>query len=175
MAPSDRCSSECNNNELGSNSIRQLVEAIIEYRRKINSCLRMFLPFFMSAFVMDAVYFRSKFTNMGWKCTVQDLFPIHIYHKILWKYQFYSHFYKIHKGIMLPIHKKVYNRTAPRFSKEAEVDILSVYRWFWEDTFTYITIFGSIASSHVLRYYFLNKLMAKEIADQIAGEGGLSA
>lgn len=174
MAPNDRCSSECNNNELGSNFIRQLVEAIIKYRRKINSCLRMFLPSFMSAFVMDAVCFSSKFTKMGCKCIVQDPLPIHMYHNILWEYQFNSHFYKIHKGIMLPIHKEVYNRATPRFYKEAEVDILSVYRWFSEETFTYITVFGSIASLHLLWYYFLNKLMAKEIASQIGEVGGLS-
>jgi len=75
---------------------------------------------------------------------------------------------------MLPIHKTIYNRTSPRFSKEAEVDILSVARWFGEETFTYIRVFGSIALLPVLPYYVPNKLLAREIAYQTAGEGGLN-
>lgn len=75
---------------------------------------------------------------------------------------------------MLPIHKQIYNRNAPRISKEGEVDILSVARWFGEETFTYIRVFGSITSPHVLPYYALDKLMAREIAYQTASEGGLS-
>jgi len=75
---------------------------------------------------------------------------------------------------MLPIHKQVYKTTALRFSKEAEVDILPIARWFREETITYIRVFGRISSSHVLPYYVPDKLMTKEIAYQIVGEGGLS-
>jgi len=74
---------------------------------------------------------------------------------------------------MLPIHKKVYNTTAPKFSKEAEVDILHVARWFGEKTFTYIKVFGRISSPHVLPYYVPDKLMAKEIAYRTIVDGGL--
>jgi len=75
---------------------------------------------------------------------------------------------------MLPIHKEVYNRTAPRFSKEAEVDILPIARWFGKETFTYIRVFVTIASLHVLPYYIPDKLMAREIAYQTTREGKLS-
>lgn len=75
---------------------------------------------------------------------------------------------------MVPIHKQFYNTTAPRFSKEVEVDILHVARWFGEEKFTYIRVFGSIASPYVLPYYVFDKLMAREIAYWIAGEGGLN-
>ena len=75
---------------------------------------------------------------------------------------------------MLPILKQVYNRNAPRFYREAEIDILPVARWFGEETFTYIKVFGSIVSPHVLPYYVPDKLMARDIAYQTTGEGGLS-
>jgi len=75
---------------------------------------------------------------------------------------------------MLPIHREVYDKTTPRFSKEVVVDILLVARWFGEETFIYIRFFGSIASLHVLPYYLPDKLMEREIAYQITGEGGLS-
>lgn len=75
---------------------------------------------------------------------------------------------------MLLIDKQVYNRNAPRFSREANVDILPIAKWFGEDTFTYIRVFGSISSPHVFPYYVLDKLMAREIAYQTSAEGGLS-
>jgi len=75
---------------------------------------------------------------------------------------------------MLLIHKRLYNWDAPRFSKEAKVDILPVARWFGEETFMYIKVFGSITSPHVLPYYVLDKLMDREIAYQIASEGGMN-
>jgi len=36
------------------------------------------------------------------------------------------HFFKICHGVMIPIHKNIYNRDAPSFSQEAEVDILPI-------------------------------------------------
>ena len=54
------------------------------------------------------------------------------------------------------------------------MDILLVARWFGEETFTYIRFFGSIVAPNVLPYYVLDKLLAREIAYQTTGEGGLS-
>ena len=65
---------------------------------------------------------------------------------------------------MLPLHIMLYSRDAPRFSPEAEVDIIPVTRWFGEEIFTYIRLFGSIASPHVLPLYVPNNLLAHEIA-----------
>lgn len=53
---------------------------------------------------------------------------------------------------MLPIHNEMYNRTTPRFPKEDEVDILLIAIWIREETFTYIRVFGSIASPYVLPF-----------------------
>ena len=53
------------------------------------------------------------------------------------------------------------------------MDILAVARWFGEETLTYIRVFGSIASPHVLPYYVHDKLTAKDIAYQMVGDGGL--
>ena len=75
---------------------------------------------------------------------------------------------------MLPIHKQLYNRDAPSFSQEAKVDILLVTRWFGEETFTYIRVFGSITSPHILPYYVPDKLMAREISYQTVIEGEMS-
>ena len=47
-------------------------------------------------------------------------------------------------------------------------------RWFEEELFTYIRVFGSIASPHVLPLYVPNKIMAGEIAYQTYCVGGMS-
>lgn len=75
---------------------------------------------------------------------------------------------------MLPIHKVFYNKDATRFSHEAEIDILPVERWFREEFFTYIRVFGSIASPHLLPLYGPDKLMPHEIAYQTCGVEGVS-
>ena len=75
---------------------------------------------------------------------------------------------------MLPLYKMLYDKDAPRFSPEAEVDILPVARWLGEELFTYVRVFGSLASPHVLPLYVPDKLMAREIAYQTCGEGGLT-
>ena len=75
---------------------------------------------------------------------------------------------------MLPLYRVLYNKDAPRLSLEAEVDILPVARWFWEELFTYVRVFGSFASPHVLPLYVPDKLIAREISYQTCGDGGLT-
>ena len=110
---------------------------------------------------MDTIYFTSIFPTMGWKWTTQDPTPIHIYHRELWDSEFHLHFYKICYGVIFPMHQMIFNKKAPKVSDEANADILSVARWFAEENFTYIRVFGSYASSHVLPYYVPDKLLAK--------------
>ena len=61
---------------------------------------------------------------------------------------------------MLPLYRILYDKDAPRFSPEAEVDILLVARWFVEELFTYVRVFGSFSSPHVLPLYVPDKLIA---------------
>ena len=75
---------------------------------------------------------------------------------------------------MLPLYRTLHNKDAPRLSPETEVDILPVTRWFREELFTYIRVFGSSASPHVLPLYVLDRLVAREIAYQTCGQGGIT-
>ena len=52
-----------------------LARTIIEYRRKRRVSSRVYPPFFMSAYVTDAICFGSKFPIMGWKHG-DRIFPI---------------------------------------------------------------------------------------------------
>ena len=52
--------------------------------------------------------------------------------------------------------------------------MLPVARWFEEELFTYVRVFGSLASPHVLPLCVPDKLLAREIAYQTCGKGGMS-
>lgn len=72
---------------------------------------------------------------------------------------------------MLPIYQTMFYKKSPRLSKEAREDILLVEKWFGEELFTYIRVFGSITTPHVLAYYVPDKLLARDIAYQTMGDG----
>lgn len=72
---------------------------------------------------------------------------------------------------MLPIYKSIFDKIDPGLSKEAKIDNFPVARWFGEETFTYIRVFGSIAAPNVLPYYVTNKLLEREIVYQAIGDG----
>ena len=82
----------------------KMANQILDYRRNKFVTTRIIPPFYMSAYIIDTVCFNSDFPIMGWKWTIQDPTPIHIYHKSLWKSQYKNHFYKIFHGFILPIH-----------------------------------------------------------------------
>ena len=44
-------------------------------------------------------------------------------------------------------------------------------RFFVEESFSYIRVFGSSASPHILPFYVHNKLMVREVAYQTVGNG----
>lgn len=78
-------------------------------------------------------------------------------------------FYKICHGVMLPIYQTIFDKKFPKLLEEAKIDILLMVRWFGEEWFTCIRVFESITAPHVLPYYVLDKLLAREIAYQIVG------
>lgn len=86
-----------------------LATTILEYKIRRSIASRVYPPFFMNAYVMDSICFRSKFPIMGWNSTTQNPLSIQIYHKVMWESNFMPHFCKIYHGVMLLIHKKIYN------------------------------------------------------------------
>ena len=68
----------------------------------------------------------------------------------------------------------LYDKDPPRCSPEAQIDIIPIARWFGEEYFTYVRVFGSTIPPHVLPLYIPYKLLAREIAYQTCLEGGLT-
>ena len=111
---------------------------------------------------MDVVCFTSDFPTMGWKWTTQDPSPIHVYHNILWESKYETHFYKICHGVMLPLFQVVFHENTPILFKESKADFKSIGKWFGEELFTYVRVFGSLDQAHVIPLYVPDKILARE-------------
>jgi len=149
----------------------KLATAILDFRTKTRVTKRLIPAFYYSAYILDTLCFNSEFPVLGWRWTAQDTMPIHIYHQKLWKTSYKHHLYQVCNGFMLPIHYSIFNKPAPKISYQAGIDLTSIGRWFGEEKFTYIRIFGSQVEPHVLPLYIPDKLVVREIAYQIISEG----
>lgn len=72
---------------------------------------------------------------------------------------------------MLLIHQAVFDKRVPRLSDEVKIDIFPIGRWFGEEMFTYVRVFGSMEPPHVLPWYVPDKVLVREIAYQTIGDG----
>lgn len=143
----------------------------LEYRKKHSFLDRIVPNFYMSAYIIDAICFSFDFLSMGWKWTLEDPTPIHLYHDMIWESKYEPHFYKNWNKVMFPLYKAIFDRNSPRLSQEATIDFIVVGSWFTEENFTYVRVFGSLMAPHVIPLYVLNKLMAREISYETVGHG----
>ena len=72
---------------------------------------------------------------------------------------------------MLPMYYSIFDKPTPKISYQAGIDLTSTGRWFGEEKFTYIRLFGSNTKPHVLPLYVADKLLARELANQITVDG----
>ena len=91
-----------------------LASNIWNYQSKRSTTQRIYPPFYLAAYVMDAICYVSRFPLMGWKWTTQNPLPIHMYHKELLDSKLISYFYRICHGVMLPLHGILYNKESPQ-------------------------------------------------------------
>lgn len=148
-----------------------LATHIINFRSKHRVSGNIISPFDMSCYVMDSLSFIMDFISMGWKWTLEDPIPIHIYHDILWDSKYHPHFYKTLHRVMLPIHQIIFDKETLIISLEDEIDLLPVGNYFGEELFTYILVFGSLSNPHFLPLYVPYKLLAWEIRYKTVGNG----
>jgi len=61
---------------------------------------------------------------------------------------------------MLPLYQVIFDERPPRISRGALDDLTTIGKWFGEELFTYVRIYGSLDATHVLPRYVLDKLLA---------------
>jgi hypothetical protein len=128
-------------------------------------------PFYMSAYIMDAICFMTPFPLMNsiWTPTNSD--PIHFYHSKLWEENSKDFFYEIHHDIVVHVHIAIYGHPQPRISKNIMGNLGTLEDWFIEDNFSYIRVFGCSIPPHSLPQFLPDKMVCREVAYQIVARG----
>jgi hypothetical protein len=123
-------------------------------------------PFYMSAYIMDAIFFHTYFPQMGWQWTPSSAEPIHIYHSKLWEENAKEHFYEICHHVIIPLHQAFFSFLPPRITEQAMHNLDQIGDWYIEETFSYIRVYGCNAPPHALPKFMPDRLVCREIAYQ---------
>jgi hypothetical protein len=107
-------------------------------------------PFYMSVYVMDAIYFMSPFPLMNWIWTPSSVESIHFYHSKLWEEKAKDFFYEVCHNVVIPVHIALYGHPPPRISDQIMGNLGKLADWFIEEKFSYIIFFGCSVPPHVL-------------------------
>jgi hypothetical protein len=130
------------------------------------------VAFYMSAYIMDAICFKTPFPLMNWSWNPSCLEPVHEYHSALWEDNAKDHFYEICHYIIIPLHKTFFGCDPPRISHTVLENINTVADFFIEEHFSYIRVFGCAIPPHALPKILPDRLICKEIAYQLV-KGGI--
>jgi hypothetical protein len=128
-------------------------------------------PFYMSAYIMDAICYKTPFPLMNWSWTPKSSEPIHIYHSKLWEENEKDHFYEIFHNVIIPIHEVLYGNPPPRISEQIMGNLGAIADWYIEESFSYIRVYGCFASPHALPKFLPDRLICREVAYQTVSAG----
>jgi hypothetical protein len=104
-------------------------------------------PFYMYAYIMDAICFRTPFPLMNWRWTPTVTEPIHFYHSKLWEENSKDSFYEICHNVVIPIHEAIYGQPPPRILEQIIGNLGAIADWYIEESFSYIRVFGLLCIS----------------------------
>jgi hypothetical protein len=128
-------------------------------------------PFYMSAYVMDAICFMTPFPLMNWSWTPASSEPIHFYHSKLWEEKAKDLFYEICHNVIVPVHIAIYGHPPPRISERIMGNLGKLADWFIEENFSYIRVFGCSVPPHALPQFLPDRLVCREVVYQIVVGG----
>jgi hypothetical protein len=121
-------------------------------------------PFYMSAYITDAICFMTPFPLMNWSWTPTSFEPIHFYHSKLWEESSKYFFYEICHNVVTPIHVAIYRHPPPRILEQIMGNLGVIADWYIEENFSYIRVFGCFVSPHAIPKFLLDRLVCREVA-----------
>jgi hypothetical protein len=130
------------------------------------------VAFYMSAYIIDAICFRTPFPLMNWSWDPSCAEPVHKYHSALWEDNAKDHFYEICHYIIIPLHRIFFGCEPPRISHTVMENIKTVADLFIEEHFSYVRVFGCAIPPHALPKILPDRLICREIAYQLV-KGGI--
>jgi hypothetical protein len=116
-------------------------------------------PFYMSAYIMDAICFTMPFPLMKWSWTLICVEPIHFYHSKLWEDKARDLFYEICHYVVVLMHITLYGFPPPRISDKIMANLGKIADWYIEEKFSYIRVFGCSVPPHALPIFLLDRLV----------------
>jgi hypothetical protein len=130
------------------------------------------ISFYMSAYIMDAIFFMTHFPLMNWSWNVSCPEPVHKYHSALWEENAKDVFYDVCHYVIIPLHKIFFGCEPPRISDAVIESLKSVADWFIEENFSYVRVYGCSIPPHALPKFLPDRLVCREVAYQLA-KGGI--
>jgi hypothetical protein len=129
------------------------------------------VAFYMSAYIIDAICFRTPFPLMNWNWDPSCAEPVHKYHSALWEDNAKDNFYEICHYVIIPLHRMFFGCEPPRISHTVMENIKTVADWFIEEHFSYVRVFGCAIPPHALPKILPDRLICREIAYQLVNGG----
>jgi hypothetical protein len=129
------------------------------------------VAFYMSAYIIDAICFRTPFPLMNWNWDPSCAEPIHKYHSALWEDNAKDNFYELCHYVIIPLHRMFFGCEPPRISHTVMENIKTVADWFIEEHFSYVRVFGCAIPPHALPKILPDRLICREIAYQLVNGG----
>jgi hypothetical protein len=129
------------------------------------------VAFYMSAYIIDAICFKTPFPLMNWNWDPSCAEPIHKYHSALWEDNAKDNFYELCHYVIIPLHRMFFGCEPPRISHTVLENIKTVADWFIEEHFSYVRVFGCAIPPHALPKILPDRLICREIAYQLVNGG----
>jgi hypothetical protein len=129
------------------------------------------VAFYMSAYIIDAICFRTPFPLMNWNWDPSCAEPVHKYHSALWEDNAKDNFYELCHYVIIPLHRMFFGCEPPRISHTVIENIKTVADWFIEEHFSYVRVFGCAIPPHALPKILPDRLICREIAYQLVNGG----
>jgi hypothetical protein len=141
-----------------------LAKEIIEYQ--LENSKGKPAPFYMSAYIMDVIFFMNPFRLMSWSWTSTNTEPIHFYYSKLWEDKAIDFFYEIYHYVVVPIYISIYDFPPPIISDRIMANLGKIEDLYIEENFSYIRVFECSVPPHSLPKFLPYQLVCREVAYQ---------
>jgi hypothetical protein len=126
--------------------------------------------FYMEYYMLDVVRARNVFGGMNLSWHVVEL-PVHVYFSILWENRYKCFYALICDEFIARVHFIIFRKECPRLSAATKRMSSKVCHWYFEETSTYIRVFGAIGAPHLLPVHVLDHLILGKICYQTILQG----
>lgn len=126
--------------------------------------------FHMASYLLDVTCTRNVFTGTNLSWHVAKL-PVHVYFSILWENRYKFFYAMICDEFIARVHFIIFRKECPRLSATTKKMISKVGHWYFEETSTYIRVFGATSVPHLLPIHVSDHLILGEICYQTILQG----